>query len=626
MLQYWDYEQFVVATFQESLSESALNWFMSLQAEDIPSWIELAKKFVEQYQYNIETPRSFLELSTMEMAEGQKFEKYATDWRSEAAKHFPPICEAQQIQMFHGTLKGAYYSHLMSHKSSFSEMIIAGKPPASRVPQPAQQTPATQSQQSGTTQFRQRIQFTPLPTPLSHIYRQILAGDMIRPTVPGPSFVPANQDQSLHCEYHSSALGHTTDNCWKLREEVQKLINDKKISFNAIRAPNVQANPLPDHGSSSGPTINMISVCTMREDESQQEGPAPFVIEYVPAEATVGVTGSSAAPAPFIIEVLAREPYQDNKVPWTYEGSVGNLEQQFSVMGVTNSGRVYTNPEIAGKGKAPAASGAALEAPPISQKKVTEEEAEAFMKVIKASEYKGEEDYAIYKKTDVPYISIGDDENLPFHSFETISVIRDYGEARPSRADRMVGKVLLRHNYVPGTGLGAQGQGINCPIEIEEYKNKRGLGFRPSCDEIIEARRSMHLHHLAAYYGKINRGIPVPPLSHFFPALPHVIGGTLDGPFLALEDEPVDLSAICAVTEETPLGVHIRLTQENEELNNWNLVPRYSVVIADIEESLRRLENRQFTSVEPTKEFNVGTEGEPHILKIEMSLDPTQQA
>ncbi|PKI75255.1 hypothetical protein CRG98_004295, partial [Punica granatum] len=145
----------------------------------------------------------------------------------------------------------------------------------------------------------------------------------------------------------------------------------------------------------------------------------------------------------------------------------------------------------------------------------------------------------------------------------------DYGEIRSSRADRMVGKVLLRHNYVPGT---------------------------------------------------------------------------LDGPFSALEDEPVDLSAICAVTDETPLGVHIRLAQENEELNNWTSVPRYSVEIADvlysnpnhrqvdsnsseehieesrpiyfgegldedsrmleIEESLRRLEDRQFTSIEPTEEFN----------------------
>ncbi|PKI47293.1 hypothetical protein CRG98_032317 [Punica granatum] len=106
MFQYWEYEQFVIATFQESLSGLALNWFMSLRAEDIPSWTKLSKKFIDQYQCNTEMPPSFLELITMEMIEGQKFESYATDWRTQAAKHFPCICKAQQIQMFHGTLKG----------------------------------------------------------------------------------------------------------------------------------------------------------------------------------------------------------------------------------------------------------------------------------------------------------------------------------------------------------------------------------------------------------------------------------------------------------------------------------------------------------------------------------------
>ncbi|PKI65348.1 hypothetical protein CRG98_014263 [Punica granatum] len=43
-----------------------------------------------------------------------------------------------------------------------------------------------------------------------------------------------------------------------------------------------------------------------------------------------------------------------------------------------------------------------------------------------------EEDYAVYKETTVPYISIGEDQNLPFHSFDMISVIRDYGEVDPS--------------------------------------------------------------------------------------------------------------------------------------------------------------------------------------------------
>ncbi|PKI50376.1 hypothetical protein CRG98_029232, partial [Punica granatum] len=195
---------------------------------------------------------------------------------------------------------------------------------------------------------------------------------------------------------------------------------------------------------------------------------------------------------------------------------------------------------------------------------------------------KGEEDYAIYKETAVPYISIGDDENLPFHSFETISVIRDYEESGPSRADRMIGKFLLRNNYIPGIGLGARGQGISRPIEIEEYKYKRGLGFRPACHEIIEARKGNHLHRLAAYYKRLNRGTSVPPLSHFFPGPSHIIGGTLDGPSSDSDDTPAAPSAVYAVTEEIPSGVHIRLAQENEELDNWTSVSRYSAVIVDL--------------------------------------------
>ncbi|PKI40926.1 hypothetical protein CRG98_038691 [Punica granatum] len=389
-------------------------------------------------------------------------------------------------------------------------------------------------------------------------------------------------------------------------------------------------------------------------------------------------------------------------------------------MGVTRSGRVYENLEAVNKGKAPTvALGITPEAIPIPQKEVTEEEAEAFMKIIKASEYKvlaaaqvpkemapdlieetvgsifsnnisfsddklpsegsltsrmpsaccsggrafslllgrpwihsagavpstlhqklkfivekrlitvkGEEDYAIYKETVVPYISIGDDHNLFFHSFDTISVIRNYGKVGPSHSDHMVGKVLLRHNFILGSELGAHGQGINRPIKIEEYKNRRGLGFRPSCHEIIEARRGKHLHRLATHYGRINRGIPVPPLSHFSPGPLHVVEGTLDGPSSDSDDAPVDLPAICVVTEETRSGVYICLAQENEELNNWISVPRYSPDgrVPEIEESLHCLENCQLTSVESTEEINVGTEEEPYTLKIETGLDPTQRA
>ncbi|PKI40931.1 hypothetical protein CRG98_038679 [Punica granatum] len=218
------------------------------------------------------------------------------------------------------------------------------------------------------------------------------------------------------------------------------------------------------------------------------------------------------------------------------------------------------------------------------------------LKFIRLITVKGEEDYAIYKETVVPYISVGNDENLPFHSFETVSVIWDYGEIGPTRADRMIGKVLLRHNYIPGTSLGARGQGINHPIEVEEYKHRRELGFRPSCHEIIEARRGNHLRRLPMHYGRLNRGVQVPPLLHSNPNHRHV-----------------DLNP-----SEECLG-EPRPIYFGEGLDEDNQVP-------EIEESLHRLKDRRFTSVEPMEEINVGTEDEPRNLKIGTGLDPTQRA
>ncbi|PKI43771.1 hypothetical protein CRG98_035838 [Punica granatum] len=694
MLQHWGYEEFVIHSFQDSLSWSALDWFMSLKAEDIPTWADLSRKFIDQYQYCAEAPPTLLELSTKEMARGQRFEEYATKWRAQAAKHIPPISEAQQIQLFHSTLRGIYYSHLLAYTSSFFDLIEAGKKldlgiklgrmegPASKGEESSKKVPAT-SPSSGGRRGKE---------PQSICYSA--------PPVP-----PANDPTTVRPQ--------------RTRADVAQAPGVESSSTGAAEP--YLARP------SSGSSINMISICASGRDEDAQDNPLPFAIDYTPEEPTVGFAGRMASPAPFVVDIPAREPYADSKVPWTYEGSVGSVEQQFSVMGMTRSGRVYENPAAKDKGKAPATEVRAVpESSPFPSKRVTEEEAEAFMKNIKASEYKvveqmakspahisllalllnseppreallrvltaaqipketppdrieetvssifsntisfsddelpsegwshsralhivckcnnyiigrmnvdlnrvrpsktavrafdgsrrevnGEIDLLIdvgpcsfsitFQVLDIPnaislllgrpwihsagavpsslHQSVGDDENLSFHSFETISVIRDYGESGPSRVDRMIGKVLLCNNYIPGTGLGAREQGISRPIEIEEYRHRRGLGFRPSCHEIIETRSGNHLHRLAAYYGRLNRGTPVPPLSHFFPEPSHTIGGTLEGPSSDSDDTPAAPSTVYAVTDEIPSGVHIRLAQENEELDDWISFPRYSAMI-----------------------------------------------
>ncbi|OWM84455.1 hypothetical protein CDL15_Pgr000895 [Punica granatum] len=77
-------------------------------------------------------------------------------------------------------------------------------------------------------------------------------------------------------------------------------------------------------------------------------------------------------------------------------------------------------------------------------------------------------------------------------------------------------------------------------------------------------------------------GILVLPLSHFFPGPLHIVGDTLDRPSSNSNNALDSPSAVYTVTEETPLGVHIHLAQENEELDNWTSVLRYSAVIADV--------------------------------------------
>ncbi|PKI47568.1 hypothetical protein CRG98_032043 [Punica granatum] len=504
--------------------------------------------------------------------------------------------------------------------------VQQSRTPASRPPQPTQRAPTSQVQQGGVAQPRQHKQYTPLPAPPSHIFQRLLAGNKIKTEAPGPNFDPTVQNQNLRCEFHQGAPGHTLDTCWRLRDKIQEMINMKQISFNEAKLPNVRVNPLPDLGLGPEPSINMISIAAIGEEED----------------------------------------VQDHQVPWNYGGEVVNMEQEMNAMGITRSGRVYQGPEPADKGKAPATAFSIVpEATPLPTKKVTEQEAETFMKVIKTSEYKvveqmgkspahisllalllsfephrdallkdliaaqipkettpdrieetmnvnmshiraskttvrafdgskrvvnreidllidvgpcsfsvtfqileipnafnillgrpwiyaagavpsslhqklkffvegklitvnGEEDYAVYKETAIPYISIGEDQNLPFHSFDTIFVILDYGEVGPSRTDHMIGKVeerLRPRNWTQGT-----------------------LQSNPS-------------HR----YNDLN-------------------------------------------SSEIHLGKSLPICFE-EGLDEDGHVP-------EIDESLHRLEDHQLTSIEPTEEINIGTVEEPHTLMI----------
>ncbi|PKI63921.1 hypothetical protein CRG98_015702 [Punica granatum] len=588
MLRYWEYEEFVIHSFQDSLSGSALDWFMSLKAEDIPTWADLSRKFIDQYQ--MEGPTN----------KGEEPSKKAS---------------------------------AMSTSSSGRK----GKEPT-RVPPP-------QGQQGGAAQPHTRRQYPSLPVPLSHIYRQIC--DKIGTIAPDPNFDLTIQDRSKQCEYHRGAPGHTLNNCWKLRERIQEMIDAKEVTFNAVKSPNASDYKVAEQMAKSPTHISLLALLLSSEPHR---------------EALLRVLTAAQVPkgtSPDRIEETINS---------IFSNTISFSDDELPSEGCAHSRALHIVCKCSNHivGRVMIDNGSALNVCPVTtlkQMNVDLNRVRPSKTAVRAfddsrREVNGEIDLLIdvgpcsfsltfqvldipnafslllgrpwihLAETAVPYISVGNDENLPFHSFETISVIRDYGEAGPSRADRMIGKVLLRHNYILGTGLRAREQGINRPIEVEEYKHKRGLGFRPSCHEIVEARKGNHLHRLAMHYGRLNRGMQVPPLSHFFPGPPLIIGSTLDGPSSDFDDT---LDALPTVLHSNPNHRHIDSNPSEECLEEPE--PIYfgegldkNSQVPEIEECLCRLEDHQLTSLEPTEEVNVGTKDEPRTLKIGTGLDPTQRA
>jgi len=65
-------------------------------------------------------------------------------------------------------------------------------------------------------------------------------------------------DLNAKCDYHSGAIGHSTENCLPLKYKVQSLIDAKWLTFKE-NDPNIGNNPLPQHG---GPRINAIEKCS----------------------------------------------------------------------------------------------------------------------------------------------------------------------------------------------------------------------------------------------------------------------------------------------------------------------------------------------------------------------------
>ena len=146
----------------------------------------------------------------------------------------------------------------------------------------------------------------------------------------------------------------------------------------------------------------------------------------------------------------------------------------------------------------------------------------------------------------------------------------------------MVAKEMLKFGYKLGQGLGAVGRGSLALIELSDNKERFGLGYEPTYEELFQASRGKKKKCAAS-------GISIPHIRTTFPAPGE---GTMLEPFKELEDEEPDLACIIqlypkeffenAITSSKDDSTStIQLGMPDETTSLWTIEPCFVIAPAE---------------------------------------------
>ncbi|XP_073264252.1 uncharacterized protein [Populus alba] len=408
---------------KDSLTGSALSWYMRLDNIRIKKWTDLADAFLKQYKFNLEIAPDRTSLITME--KGTQEAPYYEHLMGSSAQHFYDVVRiAERIEQgirsgriaepiekrgFIGKKKENELNNLEGRSKNYQTpttqvtSINFAKP---SIPNQPNQTKFPANNQSNYQRRDNRPseeQLPPLPITLKELYAKLLSIGQIAP-LPVPPMqppFPTWYNPEVTCEYHAGHAGHSIEACFAFKRKVLQLIRVGWVTFED--SPNVNSNPLPKHVASSG-GVNTMEIGSKERVLKVTMTKLYFMllrIEAVNDNEEIEMIENREkcriqSTANGFSKLVLTKPSYANKVdygvmPGDY-GYTSNIETPLplfrtEISGLTRSGRCFTPEELEKQRKAKGKEVLDLDKEFEVNKPVTEEETNEFLKLMKHSEY-----------------------------------------------------------------------------------------------------------------------------------------------------------------------------------------------------------------------------------------------
>ena len=104
---------------------------------------------------------------------------------------------------------------------------------------------------------QERAKFDSIPMTYMELYPKLIQGSLLVPVSIPPIQPPYPRwyNENTSFDYHSSNRGHFLEDCIALKWRVREFIKRGELTFEDEDVPNVNENPLPNHG---GPKVNVV--------------------------------------------------------------------------------------------------------------------------------------------------------------------------------------------------------------------------------------------------------------------------------------------------------------------------------------------------------------------------------